>query len=124
MKRNTTIYSGKWPRCASGRRIISGAAPVQHLQKPKPASSRVAFIEYPWTYADCVQCEDRSHRIGQTLPVMCTYFMGAGSIDEYMWEIINEKREVSSIITGATDTMETSTVDNRQVEKLLKQFQH
>jgi len=50
--------------------------------------------------------------------------MGAGSIDEYMWEIINEKREVRSIITGATDTMETSTVDNRQVEKLLKQFQH
>lgn len=87
------------------------------------ASSRVAFIEYPWTYADCVQCEDRSHRIGQTLPVMCTYFMGAGTIDEYMWEIINEKRQVSSVITGATDTMQTSTVDNRQVEKLLKQFQ-
>lgn len=87
------------------------------------ASSRVAFIEYPWTYADCVQCEDRAHRIGQTLPVMCSYFMGAKSIDEYMWEIINEKREVSSTITGATDTMETSTVDNRaQLDKLLRQF--
>src|SRR5690606_25464179 len=29
------------------------------------ASSRVAFVEYPLTYADCVQCEDRAHRIGQ-----------------------------------------------------------
>jgi SWI/SNF-related matrix-associated actin-dependent regulator of chromatin subfamily A-like protein 1 len=89
------------------------------------ASSRVAFIEYPWTYADCVQCEDRTHRIGQVWPVMCSYFMGHDTIDEYMWEIINAKREVSSIITGATDTMQTSTIDNRnETDKLLNLFKN
>ncbi|MDE5643925.1 MAG: DEAD/DEAH box helicase, partial [Muribaculaceae bacterium] len=25
------------------------------------ASSNVAFVEFPWTYADCCQCEDRAH---------------------------------------------------------------
>lgn len=75
------------------------------------ASSRVAFIEYPWTYADCVQCEDRAHRIGQTNNVMCTYFLGADTIDERLFEIIQEKKTVGNTITGATDTMEMEMVD-------------
>lgn len=35
------------------------------------ASSNVAFVEFPWTYADCCQCEDRAHRIGQKNNVNC-----------------------------------------------------
>ncbi|PUZ25045.1 hypothetical protein DCC81_12080 [Chitinophaga parva] len=75
------------------------------------ASSRVAFVEYPWTYADCVQCEDRAHRIGQTNNVMCTYFLGGDTIDERLFEIIQEKKTVGNAITGATDTMEMAMVD-------------
>lgn len=75
------------------------------------ASSRVAFVEYPWTYADCVQCEDRAHRIGQTNNVMCTYFLGAGTVDERLFEIILEKMHIGNTITGATDQMEMETVD-------------
>jgi SWI/SNF-related matrix-associated actin-dependent regulator 1 of chromatin subfamily A len=70
------------------------------------ASSRVAFIEYPWTYADCVQCEDRAHRIGQVNNVMCTYFLGKDTVDERIWELIMEKMEIGNIITGATDMMQ------------------
>lgn len=76
------------------------------------ASSRVAFIEYPWTYADCAQCEDRVHRIGQTNNVMCTYFLGHDTIDEDLYKIIQEKRHTANTITGATDQMEMSFVDN------------
>lgn len=76
------------------------------------ASSRVAFIEYPWTYADCVQCEDRAHRIGQKNNVMCTYFLGKSTIDEDLYEMIQEKRHTANTITGATDKMEMSFVDN------------
>lgn len=76
------------------------------------ASSRVAFVEYPWTYADCVQCEDRAHRIGQKNNVMCTYFLGNKTIDEDLYEMIQTKRHTANTITGATDTMEMSFVDN------------
>jgi len=76
------------------------------------ASSRVAFVEYPWTYADCVQCEDRAHRIGQKNNVMCTYFLGNNTVDEDLYKMIQEKRHVANTITGATDTMEMSFVDN------------
>ena len=37
------------------------------------AASDVAFIELAWTYADCCQCEDRAHRIGQKDNVTCYY---------------------------------------------------
>lgn len=76
------------------------------------ASSRVAFVEYPWTYADCVQCEDRAHRIGQENNVMCTYFLGDKTIDEEMYQMIQNKRHTANTITGATDTMEMSFIDN------------
>ena len=76
------------------------------------ASSRVAFIEYPWTYADCVQCEDRAHRFGQKNNVMCTYFLGQNTIDEDLYKMIQEKRNVANTISGATDQMEMSFVDN------------
>jgi SWI/SNF-related matrix-associated actin-dependent regulator of chromatin subfamily A-like protein 1 len=75
------------------------------------ASSRVAFIEYPWTYADCVQCEDRSHRIGVKNTVMCTYFLGQDTIDERMWEIISEKMAIGNAITGASDMMQMEMID-------------
>ena len=75
------------------------------------ASSRVAFIEYPWTYADCAQCEDRAHRIGQTNNVMCTYFLGQDTIDEQMYEMIQEKRHVGNAITGASDEMKMEMIN-------------
>lgn len=75
------------------------------------ASSRVAFVEYPWHYADCVQCEDRVHRIGQAFPVMATYFLGQDTIDEDLFELIVSKAETANAITGATDKMQTSYVN-------------
>jgi SWI/SNF-related matrix-associated actin-dependent regulator 1 of chromatin subfamily A len=82
------------------------------------ASSRVAFIEYPWTYADCVQCEDRCHRIGQTNNVMATYFLGQNTIDERMWEIISTKMSIGNTITGATDDMDSM----EMIDKTLQIF--
>lgn len=76
------------------------------------ASSRVAFIEFPWTYADCVQCEDRAHRFGQKNNVMCTYFLGKDTIDEQLYQMIQSKRHIANTISGATDKMEMSIVDN------------
>lgn len=74
-------------------------------------SSRVAFVEFPWTYADTVQCEDRCHRIGQVNNVMCTYFLGQDTIDERVFELIMEKKDIANAITGGTDSMEMAIVD-------------
>lgn len=80
----------------------------------------MAFVEYPWTYADCVQCEDRAHRIGQVNNVMCTYFLGQDTVDERMWEIISQKMIVGNTITGATDMMD----EMEMVDKTLQLFNH
>ncbi len=54
------------------------------------ASSNVAFVEFPWTYADCCQCEDRAHRIGQKNNVTCYYLIGRSTIDPVLYNIIHK----------------------------------
>lgn len=75
------------------------------------ASSRVGFIEFPWTDADCDQCESRSHRNGQTLPVQCTYFLGEKTVDSYCYDIIKEKRSIAKVVAGQEEIQE-EIVDN------------
>lgn len=75
------------------------------------ASSNVLFIEYPWTWADCIQCEDRTHRIGQKESVTITYLFGSGTIDERLFEIIKEKKEIGNTISGAQDQTSEQTID-------------
>ena len=60
------------------------------------ASSNVAFVEFPWTYADCCQCEDRAHRIGQKDNVTCYYLIGRHTIDRTLYNIIYEKKSIVS----------------------------
>lgn len=67
------------------------------------ASSTVFFIEYPWTFADCEQAEDRAHRIGQKNSVSCIYMQGRATIDEDVWEIIQTKKDIANDVTGTDD---------------------
>lgn len=75
------------------------------------ASSRVAFVELPWTAADCDQCEDRCHRIGQKDSVTCTYFLGSNTIDEKIYKIIQTKRDIAKQITGSNEQIEENIVN-------------
>ena len=75
------------------------------------ASSNVAFVEFPWTYADCCQCEDRAHRIGQKDSVTCYYFLGRRTIDEKVYRIIQEKKNIANAVTGSTEDSEENIVD-------------
>ncbi len=75
------------------------------------AASRVSFIELPWTAADSDQCEDRCHRIGQHDSVEAKYLLGHETIDEYIYDIIQKKRELAGAVTGAETTIETNVVD-------------
>lgn len=78
------------------------------------ASSDVLFVEFPWTYADCCQAEDRAHRNGQKNAVMCRYLLGRGTIDEYMYNIIQTKKEISNGVTGTDDVVEEQKVSKEE----------
>ena len=67
------------------------------------AASNVLFVEFPWTYSDCCQAEDRAHRNGQKNAVTCTYLLGSGTIDEYMFNLIQTKKEIANGVTGTDD---------------------
>ena len=71
------------------------------------ASSTVAFLEIPWTYADCCQCEDRAHRIGQKDNVTCYYLLGNGTIDRVIYGLVNTKKAVANEIMNSDDDIPT-----------------
>ena len=71
------------------------------------ASSNVAFVEFPWTYADCCQCEDRAHRIGQKDNVTCYYLIGRHTIDRTLYDIIHRKKSIANQIMAADDDIPT-----------------
>ncbi len=71
------------------------------------ASSNVAFVEFPWTYADCCQCEDRAHRIGQKNNVNCYYLIGSRTIDPVLYNIIHKKRSIANQIMASEDAIPT-----------------
>ena len=75
------------------------------------AASDVAFIELPWTYADCDQAESRAHRIGQKDSVNCYYLLGRRTIDQKLYRIIEEKKHISNAVLGAEDNIQTNIVD-------------
>jgi SWI/SNF-related matrix-associated actin-dependent regulator 1 of chromatin subfamily A len=83
------------------------------------ASSNVAFIELPWTFADCCQCEDRAHRIGQKDNVTCYYLLGVHTIDSVLYNIIHRKKSIANQIMACDDEIPR---DEVYFNELVKQF--
>ena len=83
------------------------------------AASDVAFIELAWTYADCCQCEDRAHRIGQKDNVNCYYLLGRETIDNTIYSLIHRKKSIASEIMNSDDDIPT---DEVYFEELVSSF--
>ncbi len=81
--------------------------------------SNVAFVEFPWTYADCTQCEDRAHRIGQKNNVSCYYLIGRSTIDPVLYNIIHKKRSIANQIMASEDDIPT---DEMYFDELVEAF--
>ena len=90
-----------------GTRLIVCSIKAAGVGLTLTASSSVAFIELPWTFADCCQCEDRAHRIGQKDNVTCYYLLGRGTIDGTIYRLINEKKNIAARIMGSDDDIPT-----------------
>lgn len=79
------------------------------------AASNVLFVEQPWTAAACNQAEDRAHRNGQKNAVNCVYLLGKGTIDEYIYNLIQTKREISNGVTGTDEETQEKTLSEADV---------
>ena len=62
------------------------------------ASSRVAFLEYPWTPGELSQASDRPHRIGQKDTVNIYYLLAECTIEEKIAEMLDKKKTVVEAI--------------------------
>ena len=83
------------------------------------SSSSVAFLELLWTYADCCQCEDRAHRIGQKDNVTCYYLLGRGTIDSTIYGLIHKKKSIANEIMNSDDDIPT---DEMYFDELVNLF--
>lgn len=83
------------------------------------AASNVAFLELAWTYADCCQCEDRAHRIGQKDNVTCYYLLGRNTIDTALYNIIHQKKSIANQIMASSDDIPT---DEMYFDELVSAF--
>ena len=68
-----------------------------------------------WNPAVQAQATDRAHRIGQTKPVFVYNLIAAGSVEERMLQLQQQKRQLADAILGAGLTR---VFDDRQVEDL------
>jgi len=72
-------------------------------------ASNVLFIDYSWVPADHEQAADRAHRISQKNAVTIYQLYAKNSIDEFMKNLLEEKKQIFSQLMD----------DNVEVQKSL-----
>lgn len=98
--------------------------PIQEIKtyRPSRGNERVydLTVEHDESFTVGLAAVHNCHRIGQKGSVQCSYFIGAGTIDEYIYEIIEGKRELAMQVTGGVDNVET--VEKNMVDQLIGIF--
>ena len=74
-------------------------------------SSNVVFLELDWTPAKHDQAEDRCHRIGQQDAVNAYYLLAAGTVDETISTLLEQKRAVIGAVTDGREEDEEGLLD-------------
>lgn len=73
------------------------------------AANNVLVVELPWAPTHLEQAEDRTHRIGQTLPVNVWLLVAAGTLEERILEILDRKQQVADRAVDGRSTTEILT---------------
>ena len=74
------------------------------------AAQDVLFVELPWSPADVDQTYGRCHRIGQRGSVTATYMLAEGTIDQKIFDLIEEKRLVVDAVTEGESGSATASI--------------
>jgi SWI/SNF-related matrix-associated actin-dependent regulator of chromatin subfamily A-like protein 1 len=75
------------------------------------AASELLLIELPWTQADIEQAVARCHRMGQQNSVRATVLIGEHTLDQHIYDLIQEKKVIANTITGTEDDTPVSVVN-------------
>jgi SWI/SNF-related matrix-associated actin-dependent regulator 1 of chromatin subfamily A len=75
------------------------------------AASELLLIELPWTQADVEQAVARCHRMGQHRAVRATILLGEHTLDQWLYDLIQGKKEIANTITGTEDDIPVSVVN-------------
>lgn len=62
------------------------------------AAANGVMAELPWTWAEIEQMAARLHRIGQKRPVDFQILLAPGTVDDFMWDAVSCKREVTGAV--------------------------
>ena len=79
------------------------------------AASNVLFAEMDWCAANNSQAEDRCHRIGQKNAVNVWYVIAQDTIEEYIYEVVEKKRELIDKIYQNTTKEHNIKIEQLQV---------
>jgi SNF2 family DNA or RNA helicase len=92
------------------QKVISCSIKAAGVGLTLTAASDVLFLEQGWTPADMEQAADRCHRIGQTDSVTAWNLLCADTIDEYIAELIADKRALVDAATEGGDDQQQASV--------------
>jgi SNF2 family DNA or RNA helicase len=81
------------------------------------AASDVCFVQQGWTPGEHDQAEDRAHRLGQKNSVQAWYLIGANTIDEDIYDLIEAKRSIVDAVTEGDEVQQQSIISD-----LMKRF--
>jgi len=59
------------------------------------AGANMAIIELPWRPGDVDQAEGRTHRFTQQRACTCYYHLAHGTIEDFMYDLISNKRAIA-----------------------------
>lgn len=82
------------------------------------SSSNVLFLELGWGPTEHSQAEDRSHRMGQKNSVNCYYVIGKETIDNWIYELIEEKRVITDAINSGIESEKQVNILSELIDKL------
>lgn len=100
-------------------RVFYGNVQAAGVGLTLTAASTVAFAELPWTPGALSQAADRIHRIGQQNVSWIYYLVAAGSIEEHLCKILQEKQEVIRGVLDGVDGGETLDIYDQLCARLL-----
>ncbi len=101
---NNKVFIGTWQRCGTGLTLT--------------AASYMIFIDTPWTDAQFQQSCDRIYRIGTKKPVFIYVLICKDTIDERVYDIINDKKAIADYVIDNTITQSGINSLKKYIEEL------